>query len=62
MNNLTISPDRLPAMSEAELASLPVEQLYEVHVNLAQLVDWTRKAQAKVHTAMPLGNDWPGCS
>ena len=52
MNNLTIFPDRLTAMSEAELASLPVEQLYEVHVNLAQLVDWTRKAQAKVHTAM----------
>ncbi len=46
MNNLTIFPDRLTAMSEAELASLPVEQLYEVHLNLAQLVDWTRKAQA----------------
>ena len=52
MNDITIFPDRLTAMTEADLAALPAEQLCEVHVNLAQLVDWVKKAQAKVHTAM----------
>jgi hypothetical protein len=52
MNDLTIFPDRLTAMTEADLAALPVEQLYEVHLNLAQLVDWVRKAQAKTHAAL----------
>ena len=39
-------------MSDAQLASLPPAQLCEVHHNLAQLVDWVKKAQAKVHAAM----------
>jgi len=52
MNDLTIFPDRLTAMTEADLAALPVEQLYEVHLNLAQLVDWVKKAQAKTHGAL----------
>ena len=52
MNDLTIFPDRLTAMTDADLAALPVEQLYEVHLNLAQLVDWVRKAQAKTHAAL----------
>ncbi len=52
MNDLTIFPDRLTAMTEADLAALPVEQLYEIHLNLAQLVDWVKKAQAKTHGAL----------
>ncbi len=52
MNELTILPDRLTAMSEADLAALPVEQLYEVHHNLAQLIDWVKAAQTKTHAAL----------
>ena len=52
MNEITIFPEQLSAMSDAQLASLPPAQLCEVHHNLAQLVDWVKKAQAKVHAAM----------
>jgi len=52
MNEITIFPEQLSAMTEAQLASLPPAQLCEVHHNLAQLVDWVKKAQAKVHVAM----------
>ena len=52
MNEITIFPEQLSAMSDAQLAALPASQLYEAHFNLAQLVDWVKKAQAKVHAAM----------
>ena len=52
MNEITIFPEQLSAMSDAQLASLPPAQHCEVHHNLAQLVDWVKKAQAKVHAAM----------
>lgn len=52
MNEITIFPEQLSAMSDAQLASLSPAQLCEVHHNLAQLVDWVKKAQAKVHAAM----------
>ena len=52
MNEITIFPEQLSAMSDAQLASLPPAQLCEVQHNLAQLVDWVKKAQAKVHAAM----------
>ena len=52
MNEITIFPEQLSAMSDVQLASLPPAQLCEVHHNLAQLVDWVKKAQAKVHAAM----------
>ena len=52
MNEITIFPEQLSAMSDAQLASLPPAQLCEVHHNLAQLVDWVKKAQTKVHAAM----------
>lgn len=52
MNEITIFPEQLSAMSDAQLASLPPAQLCEVHYNLAQLIDWVKKAQAKVHAAM----------
>lgn len=52
MSDITIFPEQLTAMSEADLAGLPAEQLHEIHFNLAQLVDWVKKAQAKTHNAM----------
>ena len=52
MNEITIFPEQLSAMSDTQLASLPPSQLCEIHHNLAQLVDWVKKAQAKVHAAM----------
>lgn len=52
MNEITIFPEQLSAMSDAQLASLPPAQLCEVHHNLTQLVDWVKKAQAKVQAAM----------
>ena len=52
MTDNTILPDRLTAMTEADLAALPAEQLREINFNLAQLVEWVRKAQAKTHNAM----------
>ena len=52
MNEITVFPEQLSAMSDAQLASLPATQLCEVHYNLAQLADWVKKAQAKVHAAM----------
>lgn len=52
MNTLTIFPDQLTAMSEADLVALSPEQLHEVHINLAELIAWVKAAQAKLHTAM----------
>ena len=52
MNEITIFPEQLSAMSDVQLASLPPAQLCEVHHNLTQLVDWVKKAQAKVQAAM----------
>lgn len=52
MNEITIFPEQLSAMTDAELASLPPAQLREVHHNLAQLVEWVKKAQVKLHGAL----------
>jgi len=52
MNTITIFPDRLTAMSEADLVALSPEQLHEVHVNLSELIAWVKAAQAKLHAAM----------
>lgn len=52
MNTLTIFPDQLTAMSEADLVALSPEQLHEVHINLAELIAWVKAAQAKLHTAI----------
>jgi len=52
MNTLTIFPDQLTAMSEADLVALSPEQLHEVHINLAELIAWVKAAQAKLHAVM----------
>lgn len=52
MNNITILPEQLTAMSDAQLAALPAAQLCEVHFNLTQLAEWVKKAQARTHNAM----------
>ena len=59
MNTLTIYPEQLTAMTQAELAALPAERLCEVHPNLQQLIDWIKEAPAKVHAAMRLRYDQP---
>lgn len=51
MADITIFPDRLTVMTEDELVALPAAQLHEIDINLAQLVEWVKKAQAKTHNA-----------
>ncbi len=52
MTQLTVFPEHLESMTEADLAALPAEQLREVHFNLERLVDWVKKTQLKTHNAM----------
>lgn len=52
MNELTIFPDQLTALSTLQLQTLPPPQLVEVHCNLAKLATWLKTEQTKVHTAM----------
>ncbi len=52
MNDLSIFPDQLTAMSVSQLQALPPAHLVEVQRNLGELADWLKKEQAKVHTAM----------
>lgn len=52
MNDLTIFPDQLTALSVLELQNLPAPQIVEVYGNLAKLAAWLKTEQAKVHTAM----------
>ena len=54
MNQISIYPDRLAAMTESDLVALPAEQFLEVHNNLGELAAWVKRAQAKVHAASQL--------
>ena len=49
--DITIFPDQITRITEDELAALPAAQLHEIDINLAQLVEWVKKAQAKTHNA-----------
>lgn len=49
---VTVSAEQLTAMTVADIQALPLPQLQEVQTNLAQLADWLKASQAKVHTAM----------
>ena len=49
---VTVSAEQLTAMTVADIQALPLPQLQEVQTNLAQLADWLKACQAKVHTAM----------
>jgi hypothetical protein len=52
MTNNFISPTRLTAMTEADLAALTAEQLQEIDSNLEQTVEWVKKTKAKTYNAM----------
>lgn len=49
---VTVTAEQLTAMTVADIQVLPVQQLQEVQIHLAQLADWLKACQAKVHTAM----------
>ena len=52
MNDLTIFPAHLNALSVGQLAGLAHSQLHEVNTNLDQLIDWAKKARLKVDAAL----------
>lgn len=52
VNELTLYPDQIHAMSVAQLAALPPAQLAEVQVNLEQLKAWVKEAVTKFDAAM----------
>ncbi len=51
MNDLSIFPADIAEMSVAQLAKLPVHQLYEVDTNLDQAIAWLKSARTKVDLA-----------
>ena len=52
MTELTVLPDRLTALSVADLAALPATQLAEIVRNLDELLGWHKQQRAKVDAAL----------
>ena len=52
MTALTVLPDRLTALSVADLAALPAIQLAEIVGNLDELLGWHKQQRAKVDAAL----------
>jgi hypothetical protein len=52
MNALTVLPDRLTALSVADLAALPATQLVEIVGNLDELLAWHKQQRAKLDAAL----------
>jgi len=52
MTELTVLPDRLTALSVADLAALPATQLVEIVRNLDELLGWHKQQRAKVDAAL----------
>lgn len=52
MTALTVLPDRLTALSVADLAALPATQLAEIVRNLDELLGWHKQQRAKVDAAL----------
>jgi hypothetical protein len=52
MSDLSIYPEQLAEMSEAQLAALPAAQLVEVQRNLEQLQAWTKRTRARFDAAL----------
>lgn len=51
MNDLTLYPADIMAMSVNQLATLPTHQLFEIDTNLDQLIEWAKKARSKLDAA-----------
>lgn len=52
MTAMTVLPDRLTALSVADLAALPTTQLAEIVRNLDDLLTWHKQQRAKVDAAL----------
>jgi hypothetical protein len=52
MSNLSIYPEQLAKLTDAQLAALPAPQLVEVQRNLEHLQTWVKQARAKFDAAL----------
>lgn len=52
MNSPTLLPEALTAMTVAQIQALPAEQLQETQHHLAELAQWLKTIQTKVHAAL----------
>lgn len=52
MNDITLFPADLAALSVNQLAALPAEQKAEIDRNLDEALDWLKKTRAKLNVAM----------
>ena len=52
MNDLSLFPADIAAMSVHQIAALPDGQLHEVHTNLDQAISWLKSARTKVDAAL----------
>lgn len=52
MNDISLFPADLAAMSVSQLAALPAAQKAELDKNLAEALDWLKKARAKFDAAL----------
>lgn len=52
MTAMTVLPDRLSALSVADLAALPATQMAEIVRNLDELLAWHKQQRAKVDAAL----------
>lgn len=51
MNDLTVLPIDLAALSVRQLANLPIGQLHEASAHLDEALDWLKKARTKLDAA-----------
>lgn len=52
MNDITIFPADLAALSVSQLAALPAEQKAEIDRNLDEAMDWLKQTRAKFNVAL----------
>lgn len=52
MNDITLFPADIAAMSVGQLAALPAAQKAEIDKNLGEAIDWLKKARAKFDAAL----------
>ena len=52
MSDLSLLPAELDSLGVGDLAALPAEQLLEIETHLADLANWTKKLQSRLHAAL----------
>ena len=55
MNDITLFPADIAAMSVGQLAALPAAQKAEINRNLGEALDWLKKARTKFDGKRPAG-------